>query len=434
MKKQFFKLGLSIRKGGKLMKAKDKTKGVQKVYRKNGLKNTGILLAFIIIVLGILIIYNQYFAKNNVYASETVSKPEKIKISKAQKIDIEKIIRQNNKEGQKEEYIVQEATLEYLTKYRNNANLPKGTIQVIQEGREGKQELTIKKTYQEEELVAEEQIASKITKASVNKIVEIGTANYTSHYKAKVGDTVYVTSDRLSVMVEPKEQSQKIATLSKGNELKLLGIQDDWFRISCSSTVGYVKSECTTYINPNAKEEKQKGVKTAKSKTELMAGLRFDMALNQPSGLTLEQFKKILSDKKDSNQIFQNNAEYFYYIEQQYHINGVFVAAVGIHESAWGTSQIAKNKGNLFGYGAYDSNPYNGAYQFSGYAECIDLIARVFVKYYINPKGTNIYGGEKAAGTYYNGPTLSGINTKYATDKNWANGVYSHMKYLYNKL
>ena len=188
------------------MKAKDKTKGVQKVYRKNGLKNTGILLAFIIIVLGILIIYNQYFAKNNVYASETVSKPEKIKISKAPKIDIEKIIRQNNKEGQKEEYIVQEATLEYLTKYRNNANLPKGTIQVIQEGREGKQELTIKKTYQEEELVAEEQIASKITKASVNKIVEIGTANYTSHYKAKVGDTVYVTSDRLSVMVEPKEQ------------------------------------------------------------------------------------------------------------------------------------------------------------------------------------------------------------------------------------
>ena len=65
MKKQFFKLGLSIRKGGKRMKAKDKTKGVQKQHRKNGLKNTGIFLAFIIILLGILIIYNQYFAKNN---------------------------------------------------------------------------------------------------------------------------------------------------------------------------------------------------------------------------------------------------------------------------------------------------------------------------------------------------------------------------------
>ena len=40
----------------------------------------------------------------------------------------------------------------------------------------------------------------------------------------------------------------------------------------------------------------------------------------------------------------------------------------------------------------------------------------------------------KRPGTYYNGPTLSGINIKYATDKNWANGVYNHMKYLYNKL
>ena len=27
-----------------------------------------------------------------------------------------------------------------------------------------------------------------------------------------------------------------------------------------------------------------------------------------------------------------------------------------------------------------------------------------------------------------------GINTKYATDKNWANAVYNHMKYLYEKL
>ena len=88
----------------------------------------------------------------------------------------------------------------------------------------------------------------------------------------------------------------------------------------------------------------------------------------------------------------------------------------------------------MFGYGAYDSNPYNGAYEFSDYSESIDLIARVFVKYYLNPKGTPIYGGEKASGKYYNGPTLSGINKKYATDKNWANGVYKQMQYLYNKL
>lgn len=192
---------------------------------------------------------------------------------------------------------------------------------------------------------------------------------------------------------------------------------------------GYVKQESTTYID-NTKKQQDVEVK----ETNKIEPLSFDMSLNKPSGLSLQQFKKVLTDRKDTNKIFEKNAQYFYYIEQQYNINGVFVASVGIHESAWGSSKIAKDKNNLFGYGAYDSNPYNGAYSFSSYSESIDLLARVFVKYYINSKGTPIYGGEKAVGTYYNGPTLTGINKKYATDKNWANGVFAHMKYLYNKL
>lgn len=409
------------------MKAKDK------MHMKITLKSIITFLTFIISILYMVIFYNYYFGRNNVYATEVASNVEKTKISGAQEVNIEEIITQNTKEGQREEYIVQDATLEYITKYRNNASLPKGKIQVIQEGREGKQEITTKKTYQNEELISEEQVSSKITKASVNKIVEIGTGSGSSNYQVKVGDTLYVTSDRLAVMVEPKEQSQKIATLSKGNPLKLLEIQGEWYKISYSGTIGYVKAECTTYIDTSTKQETQ-NLSTTKSKQEFISDLSFGMALNQPSGLTLEQFKKILSDSKDTNKIFESNAEYFYYIEKQYNINGIFVAAVGIHESAWGTSKIAREKNNLFGYGAYDSNPYNSAYRFSNYSESIDLIARVFVKYYINPKGTSIYGGEKAIGTYYNGPTLSGINTKYATDKNWANGVYQHMKYLYNKL
>ncbi len=415
------------------MKAKEKTKKRSKIHIKVTLKSIIIFFTFIISVLYMIIFYNYYFVRSSVFATETASYAEPIKISKAQDINIEEIINQNSKEGQREEYSVEETTLEYLTKYRNNSTLPKGTIQVIQEGREGKQEITTKRTYKQDEMISEEQISSKVTKASIDKIVEIGTSNYASNYSAKVGDVLYVTSDRLSVMVEPNEKAQKIATLSKQDKLKLLEIQGEWYKISCDSTIGYVKAESTTYIDNTPKTTAQ-GNKNAKSKEQLISKLSFEMSLNQPSGLTLEQFKKVLSDSKDTNKIFENNAEYFYYIEQQYNINGVFVAAVGIHESAWGTSKIARNKNNLFGYGANDSNPYNGAYNFSDYSESIDLIARVFVKYYINPKGTSIYGGEIAAGTYYNGPTLSGINTRYATDKNWANGVYTHMKYLYNKL
>ena len=238
-------------------------------------------------------------------------------------------------------------------------------------------------------------------------------------------------------MTEPDENSQKVATLSKNDQLKLKEIKNSWYRIESGTARGYVKAECTTYINPNKPEKEETTNDTGtdtKSASTLKSTLSFNMALNQPSGLSLEQFKKVLTDSKDKNNIFANNAQYFYYIEKQYNINGIFVAAVGIHESGWGTSKISLEKKNLFGYGAYDSSPYNSAYHFSDYSESIDLLARVFVKYYLNPKGTSIYGGEVATGSYYYGATLTGVNTKYATDKNWANRVYQHMQYLYNKL
>ena len=387
-----------------------------------------------------------YFPINKSYAKETttnsenesntINKTEKNQeMSQANKIDIDKIINQNTNDGQTEQITKKEEVLEYLTEYRTNKEIPKGISVVVQEGREGKQELAIKTIYDKAgQPVKEEQIGATVTKASANKIIEIGGANYTSNYKVKVGDRIYVTSDELAVRADADEESRKITTLKKDNELKVLEIVQNWYKISYQNITGCVKSECTIYINPNSSEEQKQTTAELKTKAQLLATLNKNMQLNKPSGLTLDQFKKILSDSKDTNKIFEKNAEYFYYIEKQYNINGVFVASVGIHESAWGTSKIAMQKNNLFGYGAYDSNPYNGAYNFSNYSESIDLLARVFVKYYLNPEGTSIYGGEKAVGTYYNGATLNGVNTKYASDKNWANAVFSHMQYLYNKL
>ena len=386
-------------------------------------------------VIYVLIFYNMYFATNKSYATEASAQAEELKISNANEINLDEIIAKNTNNGYTEEITKKEEVLEYLTQYRTNKDIPKGVSYVVQEGGQGVQEITIKTVYNENgEKVSEEQIDAEVVKSSYNKIVEIGGANYTSNYTVKKGDTVYVTSDLLSVMLEPSEESEKTTTLKQGEELKVQEISGSWYKINYGNRTGWIKAECTTYINPNSSEEQKSGDTSTKTKQQLLSTLSFDMKLNKPSGLTLEQFKKVLTDSKDTNKIFANNAEYFYYIEKQYNINGIFVAAVGIHESAWGTSKLALNKNNLFGYGAHDSNPYNGAYQFSNYSESIDLLARVFVKYYLNPKGTNIYGGEVATGAYYNGPTLTGVNTKYATDKNWASAVYNYMKYLYNKL
>ena len=343
-----------------------------------------------------------------------------IKISKAEKLDenyVENIIQNQIEQGIKTELVQTEETLEYLTQYRTNIKIPKGISYVVQEGRTGTQKITTQKEYKNGELISQEQINASIEKAALNKIIEIGGAKYTNSYTVKKGDTVYVTTDILEL-----------------KSLVVLDIRDSWYQVTYQTVKGWIKAECTTFIEPNAEENKIEEKETTKTKQELISTLNFQMKLNKPSGLTLEQFKKVLKDDKDENKIFENNAEYFYYIEKQYNINGIFVASIGVHESNWGKSNIALQKNNLFGYGAYDSNPYNGAYKFSNYSESIDLLARVLVKYYLNPKGTAIYGGEKAVGIYYNGANLSGVNQKYATDKNWANSVYKYMQYFYNKL
>lgn len=311
------------------------------------------ILFFVIILL--LTFYIKYIPKQSSYAININENHKKnVKISTASFIDLNKIISENTKQlFNKEEIYEKQEELEYITKYRNNDQIYKGETKVSQEGRNGIQTITMKKIFDNNgKFIKEEQVGCRVTKSSLDKIIDIGTKTY----------------------VEPKKEIYANETIS------------------------------------------------------------LEIALNKPSGLSMEQFKKVLTDTKDVNKIFETNSEIFYYIEEQYNINGIFVASIGIHESAWGTSKIAKIKYNLFGYGAYDSNPYNGAYSFSSYSESIDLIARVLVKYYLNPPGTIIYDGNKASGKYYNGNTIQSVNKKYATDKNWGNAIYSYMKYLYGKI
>jgi beta-N-acetylglucosaminidase len=348
-------------------------------------------------------------------------------------IIIEDILQQNTSVKITEEISIEEIDLEYTTEYKNNSNLSKGTIQVIQEGKDGKQKVVAVKKYENEELMSEEIVSDTITKASINKIVEIGTGSGKNTYVAKVGDVVYVTSNTLTVRLEPNSDSSKVCTLRKDAEVKILEILDNWYYISSTERKGYITKDCITNKNPNASEETSNS--SEYTKEELLKKLDFNMDLNEPSNFSLEQFKKVLSnDSNDKNNIFEDNAEYFYYAEKQYKINGIFLAAVAIHESGWGTSTIAKNKYNLFGYGAVDNNPYGGAYNFESYNEGIDMLARVFVKYYLNPDGAEIYDGNIANGKFYSGNTISSVNKKYASDSNWANSVYKWMKYLYNNL
>ena len=398
-----------------------------------------ILISVVIIALAVAVIFGIYITKNESYAAEEKGRRLAVEIpiqkkDKNKEINIDEIVENNTSVQKIEKLEIQETDIEFTTQYIENSSLAKGKIQVLQEGVDGKQNATLKNIYEGDKLISSTQVSSQITKASIDKIVQIGTGAYSNTYVPVVGDELKATSVTLAIRLNPDENSEKIVTINKGEKVTLKGKQDNWYYVAYNNYLGWVKSENVEYVNPNGTGDGDEN-NVQYTKEELSQNLGFSMLLNKPSGLTLDQFKKIFeNDSNDKNNVFKDNAEYFYYVEQQYNINGIFVAAVGIHESGWGPSSISKNNKNLFGYGAYDSDPSGSAYTFQSYAEGIDLVARVFVKYYLNPKGTPIYGNEVALGTYYEGATLTGVNTRYATDKNWANAVYKWMTYLYNKL
>lgn len=395
-----------------------------------------ILLWMVAILL--LFLYSNKLTKEVSYAVENQETQKRNTYTEPNAIfpDVETIIEQNTKEvtARRQEIVKEEMDLEYITKYQTNPDLPKDTIRVIQEGNVGSMQKIIQKEYIEDELVKEEQIGTVVLKPAIPKMVEIGTGNRKKAQSIKVGDTVYVTSELLSIREKPEETAEKIITLSKNDAVTVIELGDTFYQVAYQNFVGYAQKDCFTLEKEMDQAQEEYSWQGSKTAQELLQNLSKDMPLNQPSGLSIEQFQEILTDSRDTNNVFAENAEYFYYIEQEYHINGVFVAAVAIHESGWGTSALSQRTKNLFGYGAYDRNPGENAYTFDTYAESIDLLARVFSKYYINPKGTAIYGGETAVASHYYGSTVEAVNTDYASDKGWANKVYQIMSNLYHKL
>lgn len=116
--------------------------------------------------------------------------------------------------------------------------------------------------------------------------------------------------------------------------------------------------------------------------------------------------------------------------ETKYNVNALFLLAAAIHESAWGTSQIATNNKNLFGIKAYDSDPTNSAAKFNTFEECIDYMANFISNEYAYP-GKWRYSGAVV------GDKTVGFNVRYASDPYWGQKIAGHMyradKYLGKK-
>lgn len=124
--------------------------------------------------------------------------------------------------------------------------------------------------------------------------------------------------------------------------------------------------------------------------------------------------------KTPSDSVLRNTGKYFIKAQNKYGVNASVMVGVAMNESAKGTSTLAKQKNNIFGINAKDSNPNNANY-FKSIENCIDEFAKEWMSNeYLNPNSWK-----------YNGSNLgnkeTGCNVRYASDPYWSEKASSYM-------
>ncbi len=138
------------------------------------------------------------------------------------------------------------------------------------------------------------------------------------------------------------------------------------------------------------------------------------------SKFSASELNSYISSKTSSLSKLYNTGDLFINHQNTYGVNASLMLGVAINESAWGNSALAKEKNNLFGHNAVDSNPSEAANMYPDVNTSIKEHAEYYMSLsYTNPKKAN-----------YTGPHLgdkeSGANVKYASDPYWGEKAASH--------
>lgn len=358
------------------------------------------------------------FFKNDIFATNDY-KNENKQISEIEPnentVDILQLMVSNNYSNKK--LVNEERDIEFITEKINDNQIPKGEEKIEQKGVLGKKQVKALQQYENDKFISEDIIESVTVKEPVKEIIHVGTSEFLAKLKVHIGEEMFLM-EKTDLKKEANDSSESITTINRYLNFEVLEVSENWTKVKYKENEGYLPNEKLTSetITPKIKEKNRIA--------RIKDSLKKDMDLTEPTGLTLSDYKTMLGyNKSDKNSIFADNMEYFYNAEQKYGVNGIFIAAIGIHESGWGTSYLAKEKKNLFGYKAYDRDPINSAQDFESYEDAINTVAQALSKNYLTPSGS-----------FYYGKTMEAVNTKYASDSGWHEKVYSYMEYLYDKL
>ncbi|MBR1539742.1 MAG: glucosaminidase domain-containing protein [Clostridia bacterium] len=394
---------------------------------KHRTKKDNIIL--VIIVLIVLFTFS-LFSRNYIFAVNVDDGPRNA-IGTFEKnenpVDVYAILAENMSNTEQKEILDIEEEIGYETQYISNKDMPYGEIKTIQEGFSGKKIVTYVRSFENNEMIEQTSIGERVLQEAQKQILEIGTSKVLEQYNIHIGDKLYVSEDT-DLKKTVNIYSDRWLIIPRYYDVTTLEIiNETWVKVSYNDkNTGYI---LTDYLTSEALTP---GITELSRRTKIFNKVDFNMALNEPSGLSLEDYRTMLSyQPQDTNNVFKDNYRMFYDAEQKYGINGVFLASIAIHESAWGRSAIAVNKHNLYGFGAYDASPYESALTFDSYAEGTDVVAAWLISNYLNPAGTVLKTGEIATGRYYNGANVTGVNVRYASDTAWCTKVFATMQSLY---
>lgn len=129
--------------------------------------------------------------------------------------------------------------------------------------------------------------------------------------------------------------------------------------------------------------------------------------VSELSNLSKEQISKMLEGTALHTLV---NAYYWY--EQEYQINAVFLMSLTAEESGWGRSSLAINNNNISGH----KNSRGEWAYYSNWGECLEESFRLLSQEYVNPNGR-----------FYTGPSMYDINLMYCPNpdnpNSWANNI-----------
>lgn len=227
--------------------------------------------------------------------------------------------------------------------------------------------------------------------------------------KQSIEEYYAINADTLNVRNTPSLKGDIIGKYYTNDVVKVVDKQGDWYK----TEDGYIfAAYLVSSGKPNviARVPLSRGGDSPIPKSEL----NFSLDVINKSNITLEQLSSLTNNtglKGIENAIIE--------VEDKYEINAFFTLAVARLESANGNARLARDKNNLFGINAVDSDPYRKAFSYDTKSDCVQAFGNIVKNNYVN-KGLDTPGK---------------INPIYCpTNDTWSSQVITIMKEEYRML